>query len=219
MCGRKRQHDYSYAPSRIFVIGYPGEIGGACTELWHALRLWQRFDVQVTLIPTWSAEKSWRVRVDELGFTTADAGPDTLDQIDGLAESIVVSFCNGPFLQIADRLRGLGCRLVWLNCMTWPFEQELKLLKSIGPFDAYVFQSQFQRQMLEAKLTPLGYRAELGHHIRGSFIPDDWYFAPRSHGDGEPFVVGRMARPMAISGAPTLGKSTARSPISIAERS
>ena len=181
-------------PIKIFVIGYPGEIGGACTELWHALRLWSGCGVEVTLIPTWEADSVWRQKVDALGYKTVHALPNNLDQVDGLAESIVVSLCNGQFLQIADRLRGLGCRLVWLNCMTWPFEQELKLLKSTGPFDAYVFQSQFQRRLLEEKLTPLGYRSELGHHIRGSFIPSDWEFNPRSHGAAEPFVVGRMAR-------------------------
>jgi len=37
-----------------------------------------------------------------------------------------------------------------------------------GPFDAFVFQSEFQRSMLEPELTKLGYNPELGHLIRGA---------------------------------------------------
>lgn len=33
---------------RVFVMGYPGELGGACTELWHTIKLWRQFGVEVT---------------------------------------------------------------------------------------------------------------------------------------------------------------------------
>lgn len=179
---------------RIFVVGYPGDIGGACTELWHALRLWRNIEIPVTVIPTWTADPKWIDQVTQIGCQTVFADAESIDQVDGLAGSIVVSFCNGQFLQVAEKLRPIGCKMVWLNCMTWLFEKEIELCKSIGPFDAYVFQSEFQRRMLEQKLTPLGYCGDQGHLIRGSFIADDWEHLPRPHVPGEPFVVGRMAR-------------------------
>ena len=83
---------------RVFLLGYPGELGGACTEVWHTIKLWRKFDVEVHLIPTWGADAKWRSRVDALGCTTHLAAPESLDQVPGLAGSIVVSFCNSVFL-------------------------------------------------------------------------------------------------------------------------
>ena len=54
----------------LFVIGYPSWLGGADTELWHLLRLWRRFDVNVRLIPTWQANGAMRRQCDELGIDT-----------------------------------------------------------------------------------------------------------------------------------------------------
>ena len=36
---------------RVFLLGYPGDLGGACTEVWHTIKLWRKFDVEVHLIP------------------------------------------------------------------------------------------------------------------------------------------------------------------------
>lgn len=180
---------------KLFLMGYPGDLGGACTEAWHTVKLWRRAGADVHLIPTWGADTTWRSRVESLGCTTHDATPDTLDQVPGLAGAAVVSFCNSAFLASAQRLREVGCRLVWVNCMTWLFNAEREFYRARGPFDAFVFQSEFQRAALEPELTKLGYRAELGHLIRGAFDYAEWEFHPRPHADGESFVVGRAARP------------------------
>jgi Glycosyl transferases group 1 len=180
---------------RVFVIGFPGDLGGACTELWHTIKLWREFGVEVDLIPTWSASAHWRKQVEEIGCTTHDVKPDELDTIAGLPGSVVVSFCNSEFLIHATRFRELGCPIVWVNCMTFLFDQEKKHYAEHGAFDAFVFQSEFQRQQLEPQLTPLGYSPELGHLIRGAFDLHEFEFAPRLHARGDVFVVGRMARP------------------------
>ncbi len=44
------------AQERLFVCGYPGDVGGANTELWHTIKLWRRGGLDVTLIPTWKAD-------------------------------------------------------------------------------------------------------------------------------------------------------------------
>lgn len=180
---------------RVFLIGYPGEMGGANTEAWHTVKLWRLFGVDVHLIPTWSCDEAWRTRVDALGCTTHAVSPSELDQVPELAGSPVVGFCNSQFIAHAGRFRELGCPLVWVNCMTFMFEHERECFRKIGPADAYVFQSEFQRSELEPQLAELGYTPDRGRLIRGAFDLEEFEFAPRPHSPGEVFVVGRMARP------------------------
>lgn len=180
---------------RVFLIGYPGDMGGANTEAWHTVKLWAEYGVDVHLIPTWGCDETWRARVDALGCTTHVVGPDQLDRVPNLAGSPVVSFCNSQFIAHAERFRELGCPLIWANCMTFMFEHERECFAKIGPADAYVFQSEFQRSELEPQLVELGYTPDRGHLIRGAFDLEEFEFAPRPHSPGEAFVVGRMARP------------------------
>jgi len=180
---------------KIYLMGYPGDLGGACTEAWHTVKLWRRFGVDVHLIPTWGCSSKWQERCDQLGCVTLETTPEKLGEVDGLPGSIVVSFCNAAFLQQAKRLRELGCKLVWSNCMTWLFDAEREFNRQFGPFDAYHFQSEFQRSLLEPQLAEFGYQPTQGHLIRGAFDVDEWEFSPRSRSPDEPFVIGRAARP------------------------
>jgi hypothetical protein len=113
--------------------------------------------------------------------------PDKLDQVPNLPGSPVVSFCNSQFIAHAEQFRKLGCPLVWANCMTFMFDHERECFAKIGPADAYVFQSEFQRSELEPQLAELGYTPERGHLIRGAFDLDEFEFAPRPHAPGEVF--------------------------------
>lgn len=180
---------------RVFLIGYPGAMGGANTEAWHTVKLWRRQDVDVHLIPTWGCDDTWRQKLDALGCTTHAIAPDQLESVDGLAGAPVVGFCNAHFIEEAPRLRAMGCPLVWANCMTFLFDHEQRFFAKHGPADAFLFQSRFQRDQLEPQLAPLGYRPEQGHLIHGAFAIDEWEFQPRPHAPGEPFVIGRAARP------------------------
>jgi hypothetical protein len=180
---------------RVFLIGYPGEMGGACTEAWHTVKMWRRFGVEVHLIPTWDCDQRWRTRLDELGCTTHTVRPEDWENVPGLAGTPVVGMCNSEFIAQAHRLRAIGCPIVWVNCMTFLFEHEKRLFAEHGPADAMVYQSEFQRRELEPQLAPFGYNAATGHLIRGAFDLDEWEFRPRPHARGEPFVVGRVARP------------------------
>lgn len=180
---------------RVFFVGYPGEMGGACTEAWHTIKLWRRFGVDVHLIPTWGHAGPWQKKLDALGCTTHLIPPEQLDRVPGLASSAVVSMCNSEFLLHAHRFRALGCPIIWVNCMTFLFEQEKRFFAEHGPADAMVFQSEFQRAQLEPQLAPFGYDPATGHLIRGAFDASEWPFHPRPHSPGEVFLVGRVARP------------------------
>lgn len=181
----------------LYVLGYPGPYGGACTELWHTLKLWRRFGWEVHCIPTWHApDAEWKTRVGAIGCITHQAKPtlDSLRGIDGLAGATVVSFCNDAFLAVADLLREVGCRLVWANCMNWLFSDEKKHYEIFGPFDAYMFQSEFQRQTLAPQLAAYGVQARQCHRIPGAFDLEEfpWRYRPRD--PREPFVIGRISR-------------------------
>jgi hypothetical protein len=182
-------------PHRIVVIGYPSDFGGADTELWHTTRLWRRAGWQVSFIPTWNANPKQRARLDGIGARTIIVkGPEQLSSVDGIRQSIVVSFCNGEFLKHAAIFSQLECRAVWVNCMTWAFPAELAYYEKNGPFAAYVFQSEFQKSALAPVYEKHGARADQFHLIRGAFDPLEFSFAPASHRQGEPFVLGRIAR-------------------------
>ena len=182
---------------RVFLIGYPGELGGANTEAWHTVQLWKRAGFDVHLIPTWGCDARWRAKLDGLGFVTHVVPPDELERVPGLAGAPVVGFCNGEFLAQAHRFRALGCPIVWANCMTFLFPHEKQFFRKYGPAEAMMYQSEFQRGELEPQLSEEADDAPPtnGYLIRGAFDLDGWDFEPRPHAAGEPFCVGRLARP------------------------
>jgi len=180
---------------RLFVVGYPGDLGGACTELWHTLKLWRRFGLEIHLLPLGRPSLRWRNQVTEIGCITHESRPEDLAKIPELAGSPVIGFCNSEFLANAPRFRALDCPLIWVNCMTWLFDAEKKFYAEHDLFDAFVFQSEFQRSELEPQLAEFGYSSGRGYLIRGAFDLEQLPLAPRNHPAGDVFVVGRMARP------------------------
>ena len=79
--------------------------------------------------------------------------------------------------------------------MTWLFGAERQFYREAGTFEAYMFQSEFQRSLLAPQLAEFGYKPEQGHLIRGAFDVVEWEFKPRRHARDDLFVVGRAARP------------------------
>ena len=184
---------------RIFLSGYPSDVGGACTECWHTLLLWRRGGLDVTALPTSPVTPAWRAKLDGIGVRTVEGSGVRgqgagLDSVPGLAGSPVVSFCNSNFLTAADRFRDLGCRIVWVGCMNWLFAEERRHYRRRGPFDAYVFQSEHQRDHLQPQLAECGVRPEQCHLIRGAFCCDEFPFRPLPHAPGTPLVIGRISR-------------------------
>jgi len=183
------------AQMKVFLIGYPGDMGGANTEAWHTIVLWRRLGLDVHLVPTWGNDARWEARLNALGCTTHHVLPAELESVPGLAGAPVVGMCNSEFMRHAPRLRAIECPIVWVNCMTFLFEHEKQFFANCGPADAMVYQSEFQRAEIEPRLKAYGYQASSGHTIRGAFDPSEWEFRPRPHGRGETFVIGRAARP------------------------
>lgn len=179
----------------IIVVGYPSAIGGADTELWHVLRLWRSFGLDVRLIPTWRAASDWRAKCDSIDAVTIEVkGPDALGDVPDLTGATVVSFCNGEFLKNAHSFRAMGCKIAWVGCMTWLFPAEREYYERHGPFDAYVFQSEYQRSKLLPELRQYGVVDEQCFLIRGAFNAEEFPFIPRAREPDGEFVYGRLAR-------------------------
>lgn len=186
---------------KVFWSGFPGPCGGANTEAWHTAKMLRGAGVDVTFIPTQGADltsaTSSKPRLEEIGCRIVEAPKRAdLPGVAGLKGSVVISMCNSNFIRLAAAYRDLGCRIVWVNCMTFTYSPEIGHYRDYkgGTFDAYVFQSEWQRAKLEPQLTLHGYRPEDGHLIRGAFDVTEFPFKPRPHAKREPFAIGRLAR-------------------------
>ncbi|MBN2476897.1 MAG: glycosyltransferase family 4 protein [Pirellulales bacterium] len=204
--------------NHVFVCGYPGHLGGANTELWHTLRLWRRFGLEVTLIPTWQCDPAWARRLRQIGCRTVQSNADDLPNVPGLRGSVVVSMCNRKFLAAAARFRDLGCRIVWLGCMNWMFPEERLHYRRWGTFDRYVFQSRYQRDQLVPQLRKFGYGPAQGLLLRSPLAFEEFPFGPLPHRPGRAFVVGRISRAAADKFAPRTWQIYGKVPHPVAAR-
>jgi len=177
------------------VIGVPSDVGGANTELWHTLRLWRQFGLDVTCVNTTGIRDRWRERLASIGVPVLDVDVSDTKSFRAIADSILVGFCNQSFLRLAGEFRKLDCRLTWVGCMNFLLSREVRHYKQHGLFDAYVFQSDFQQAKLASQLakfkndSPVLYK-----QIRGAFYPDEFTFQPRNRQAGEPLTIGRISR-------------------------
>jgi hypothetical protein len=131
----------------IWVAGYPSLFGGADTELDHNIDLWRSFGIGVHLVPMFGVDATARRRCDERGCITHRYQPEIF------RDKLVVSFCNGEFLQVLPQIQAGGkpACVVWFNCMTWPFEAELAAHRQ-GWIDLFGFTSDYQRSLLKPEL-------------------------------------------------------------------
>ncbi len=179
----------------VYIFAELGELGGASRKSWDLIRLLCQRGLDPILLSSVKLDASWESKLTSVGceWVSLDARP--LSAITGLANSLVIGICSLEFLSYSEELRTIGCKLIWLNSMTWLFPQETRLYAQSGPFHAHVFDSPFQRGVLEPVLARFGYKSELGHLIPGAFETEDWSFSPRPCEVGGEFVFGKLARP------------------------
>ena len=178
----------------IYLVGYPGDVGGASTECWHLLNLFRLARLRVAAIPTWEASPRWKSLLDSIGIDTIETKPDKIPDVPGLPGSTVVSLCNSKFLAHYGVFKNIGCKIAWLNCMTYAFIAEKGMFEVYGPPDVMVCQSEYQKEMLSPILKPHGVAPESYRVIRGAFDLEGWEYNPTPHKPREAFVVGRVAR-------------------------
>lgn len=174
---------------KIHVLGFPANVGGASTELWHTIRLWRSAGAEVTLTPTWSAPEPWKSRVEAIGCRISQTTIKGFNPEPGVP---VVSFCNGQFWPVLKRLVRIGKNpTVWVPCMNWLSPREQRRYAQGWAPDAIVCQSEHQRGVLEPQLAQHGL-ADRIVRIRGAF--DASLYQPRAASPNGEFTIGRISR-------------------------
>lgn len=183
----------------IYYFGYPGDIGGAQTECYALVRFLKRHGCDVRLVPTWNdPHPEFQPQMDTLGIPTFHARELHLaEDLPDLRGSICLSLCNHNFTNILGRLHVQDCRTIWVPCMCFTTAQERRVFNSTTGFPhAVVFQSQFQKRVLESEYKRWGYNTKHRLVIHGVFDLDNWTYSPRPYSPLYPeLVVGRCARP------------------------
>ena len=146
--------------------------------------------VDVHLVPMFGCDPAMKQLCDARGCVTHAYEPGIF------GGRVVVSFCNGPFLEALPAIveAGRPRAVVWFNCMTWTFPHEITAHANAW-IDYHGFVSHFQRDLLKPQLEQhrpvrelAGYRpyystANASQRLRFSYRPP-----------GEWFGVGRISR-------------------------
>lgn len=174
----------------IWVAGYPSFVGGADSELDHNIDLWLMNGVEVHLVPMPACSPEMKILCDQRGCITHDYHPAIF------RDKIVVSFCNGHFLDTMQEIyeNGKPAAVLWFNCMTWTFEKELVAVNN-GWITLHGFVSKFQRSILKPALEKIAPIQEFEGY-RPYFNPDNisQNFEFRYNKPDKWFALGRVSR-------------------------
>jgi hypothetical protein len=174
----------------IWVAGYPGPYGGASTELDHQVDMWVSQGIEVHLVPDGEVDQAASASMAARGAWTHRYRADIF------AGKAVVSFCNANFLKRLPSIFDAGRPrfVIWVNCMTWLFEDELECHRQ-GLIDFFAFQSKYQRLWLLPELRAVrpvqeldGYRPFFSTRLWASHSPS---LSPANAGY---YGIGRISR-------------------------
>src|SRR5581483_4533434 len=170
----------------VFVAGFPSRYGGADTELDHLIDLFRDRDVDVNLVPMFSADDGTRVDVLRRGCRVHDYRHDVF------RDQIVISFCNGEFLRALPNIMVAGRprRIIWFNCMTWVFDAEVAAHRN-GWIDYFGFVSRYQKGWLTLQLERTRPVRSFDYHPYFNTRRVEWRY--RDWNDGC-YKLGRISR-------------------------
>jgi hypothetical protein len=175
---------------RLFVYGFPSLYGGAGNELHHQIALWQSLGAEVHIIPS---------DPDYAGgplFSELLANGSVIHELDDFASiepgAPVFGFCSDPFLENLDAIREYSTNTVFVNCMTWLFDLELKRMTE-GKIRAFLYQNDEVRCLNSFVLRSLNPGAAVNFL---SFVPyfDTSQFPFHEQRTEDYFGCGRISR-------------------------
>jgi hypothetical protein len=178
------------AGTRLYVYGFPSLYGGAGNELHHQIALWQSLGAEVHLIPS---DPGYR---DEPLFSEMLATGVVVHELDDFScierGAPVFGFCNRAFLENIDPIRAHSTNTVFVNCMTWLFDLELKRMAE-GKIRTFLYQNDDVRAVHSFVLRAQNHSSEVNFL---TFVPffDLSRFPFVAHRPDEYFGCGRISR-------------------------
>lgn len=171
----------------LFILGHPGLYGGAATELHHQIMLWEEAfpDIRLHLIPTMQGYQN-----EPLYQKMVSMGVKYYKPLDFSAitkDDAIINFCSSHFLSNLDTITKYTDKTIFVNCMTFLFDDEKKNCDKIK-FQLY--QRPQIRDEHESILRNHGSKAEF-IHFHPYFCPDGWEFSVK---DQQKTNIGRISR-------------------------
>ncbi len=170
----------------IGVVGYPGMIGGATTELDHQIDCWIKMGLKVHLCYPYAIMdvNCWKMKMIQRGCIVHK--PRDWKSLDGVH---VISFCNKAFLEDIRSIKKYARTTTFVNCMTWNFPEEIEAQKE-GLIDMHLYQTeeQFDKVSLALRNTS-NYRA-----MKFSPYFREKDFSELKKKNNDTFKIGRISR-------------------------
>lgn len=153
---------------RIYVFGWPSNLGGADTRLVHLLLLLSK-SFQITVIPNDEykiLEGSWSGWMRSLGISVV---PHRL--LPGKLKGCALSLSNEAFfsMRIAHLAKERGLRVIWSSEMMWHHAGELEAIKE-GVVDHVLYVAEIQKTALSTEYQGIP-ASTIGNYIEPSWFP------------------------------------------------
>lgn len=170
---------------RVYLVGRPGEVGGAATKLADLIDLLDTtIEFVVISMPGMQLTKKESIRIQKAyKIRVADWKELDLDR-----EAVVLAVCEKAFFSsgAAARIKDRGTRIVWSNEMMWPFDGEADAVNA-GVVDRVLLVSQHQKEAFANIYN------EVESCLTGNFVsPERFPFRVR---ENPIFTIGRLSRP------------------------
>ena len=158
----------------ICIIGHPSRVGGADTELDHQIFCWQAMGIKVHICPTADLDTNLEaMQMEKRGCVYHK--PKDWPSLEGMH---CISFCNGQFLDNAEKIKQYARTTTFVNCMSWNFKKEIEA-QSKGLIDFHLYQTQHSFEKVSKKL-------------KNSGVYRPMYFKPYFHTEDFPYIDNRL---------------------------
>lgn len=164
---------------KLFIIGQPGDVGGASTELFDQIKIWKMLDIELHIIPT---EENYECQDKDIIVHPYKKW----DEIDG---NVCISFCNNVFLNNLREIKKYSKKTIWVNCMMHCFNQEVSS-QILGLIDLHLYQTKHQFLSVSSTLKHFG---KYNYKLFDSYF-DYSLFEFNSLRDENNFCFGRISR-------------------------
>lgn len=173
----------------LYILGFPGLYGGANSELHHQILLWAKAfkEIKLHIIPTMNGFANEPLYNDMINLGIDIHG--TMDFSMLTKDDAIINFCSKEYLENLDEINKLTKRTMWVNCMTWIFDQE-KIESAKNNINFSLYQRPQIKDLHERELKKLG--------SRGQFDVFKPYFHsenfPYRYKESDTLGIGRISR-------------------------